>query len=42
MLKNKATILTKKKNRLIRLYKKTLATALRVRLDNITKEIRKA
>ncbi len=42
MLKNKATILIKGKNRLIRLYKKTLATALKTGLTDITEEIRKA
>ncbi len=42
MLKNKATILTKEGDRLIRLYKKTLATALRVKLTKVTKKIREA
>ncbi len=42
MPKNKATILIKEKNRLIRLFKKTLATALRTGLTDITEEIRKA
>ncbi len=42
MPKNKATILIKGKDKLIRLYNKTLATALRVRLENATKEIKKA
>ncbi len=42
MPKNKATLLTKGKDRLIRLYKKTLITALKTGLINITKEIRKA
>ncbi len=42
MPKNKATLLTKGKDRLIRLYKKTLATALKTGLTNVTEEIRKA
>ncbi len=42
MLKNKATILTNGGDKLIRLYKKTLATALRTGLTEATKEIRKA
>ncbi len=42
MLKNKATILTKGKDGLIRLYKKTLVTALRTGLIDITKEIKEA
>ncbi len=42
MLKNKATILIKEKDGLIRLYKKTLATALKTGLTNTTEEIRKA
>ncbi len=42
MLKNKATILSKGKNGLIRLYKKTLATALKTGLTDTTEEIRKA
>ncbi len=40
--KNKATILTKRKDGLIRLYKKTLATALKTGLTDTTEEIRKA
>ncbi len=42
MPKNKATLLTKEKDRLIRLYKKTLATALKTGLTDATEEIRKA
>ncbi len=42
MLKNKATILIKEKDGLIRLYKKTLVTALKTRLIDATKEIREA
>ncbi len=39
---NKATILTKGKNGLIRLYGKTLALAITASLDNTTKEIKEA
>ncbi len=42
MLKNKATILAKGKDGLIRLYKKTLIIALKTGLTDTTKEIRKA
>ncbi len=42
MPKNKATLFTKGKDGLIRLYKKTLATALKTRLTDATEEIRKA
>jgi hypothetical protein len=42
MLKNKATILSKEKDGLIRLYKKTLVTALKTGLTDATEEIRKA
>ncbi len=42
MPKNKATLLTKEKDRLIRLYKKTLAIALKTGLTDATEEIRKA
>jgi hypothetical protein len=42
MLKNKAILLIKEKDRLIRLYKKTLVTALKTRLTDATEEIRKA
>ncbi len=42
MLKNKAIILIKEKDRLIRIYKKTLATALKIGLIDTTEEIRKA
>ncbi len=42
MPKNKATLLIKGKDRLIRLYKKTLITALKTGLTDTTEEIRKA
>ncbi len=42
MLKNKATLLTKEKDGLIRLYKKTLAIALKTGLTDVTEEIKKA
>ncbi len=42
LLSNKATILTKGKDGLIRLYKKTLVLAITASLDNATKEIKEA
>ena len=42
LLNNKATILTKEKDGLIRLYKKTLVLAIIASLDNATKEIKEA
>ncbi len=42
MPKNKATILIKEKDGLIRLYKKTLVIALKTGLTDTTEEIRKA
>ncbi len=42
LLRNKATIFTKGKDRLIRLYNKTLVTAIKTSLIKTTKEIKEA
>ncbi len=40
--KNKATILIKEKDRLIRLYKRTLVIIIRVRLTEVVNKIKEA